>query len=105
MTMLRHIEGLMFADCLKQERVKLLPHPPNTDTMQPDLAPCDFFLFPKIKKALAGKKYNRLEIYLGLFRQLLIVWSQEEYHKSFESWRKRLQTCIDVEGDYFEGLT
>ena len=29
---------------------ELLPHSPNS----PDLAPCDFFLFPNLKRSLAG---------------------------------------------------
>ena len=37
---------------LKQEKVVELPHPPYL----PDLAPCDFFLFPRLKKQLAGRK-------------------------------------------------
>ena len=85
---------------LKQEQVKLLPHPPYS----PDLAPCDFFLFPKIKKAL-GKKYNKIENLSRAVQAIVSSISQEEYYKSFESWRERLQNCIDVEGDYFEGLT
>ena len=32
-------------DFLKEEKVKILPHPPSS----PDLAPCDFFLFPRLK--------------------------------------------------------
>jgi len=32
---------------------ELLPHPPYS----PDLAPCDFFLFPNLKKSLAGQKF------------------------------------------------
>ena len=86
---------------LKQERVKLLPHPPYS----PDLAPCDFFLFPKIKKMLAGKKYNKIEHLSRAVQAVVNSISQEEYYKSFESWQRRLQRCIDVEGDYFEGLT
>jgi len=39
---------------LKQERDNILPRPPYS----PELAPCDFFLFPKIKKELKNKKYN-----------------------------------------------
>lgn len=86
---------------LKQERVKLLPHPPYS----PDLAPCDFFLFPKIKKMLAGKKYNKIEHLSRAVQAVVNSISQEEYYKSFESWQRRLQRCIDVEGEYFEGLT
>jgi len=33
---------------------ELLPHPPYS----PDLAPCDFFLFPNLKKSLAGQKFE-----------------------------------------------
>jgi transposase len=39
---------------LKQEKVVRLPHPPYS----PDLAPCDFFLFTRLKKHLAGRKYQ-----------------------------------------------
>ena len=38
---------------LKTEKVTVLPHP----AYSPDLAPCDFFLFPKLKAFLAGRKY------------------------------------------------
>ena len=37
---------------LKQEKVVELPHPPYS----PDLAPCDFFLFSRLKKHLVGRK-------------------------------------------------
>ena len=36
---------------------ELLPHPPYS----PDLAPCDFFLFPNLKKSLAGQKFESNE--------------------------------------------
>ena len=39
---------------LKQEKVVELLHPPYSS----DLAPCDFFLFPRLKKHLAGRKYQ-----------------------------------------------
>ena len=52
---------------LQKERVEVLPHPPYS----PDLAPCDFFLFPRIKKELKGKVFIRLNIWQGQFRQSL----------------------------------
>ena len=36
------------------EKVKVLNRPPYT----PDLSPCDFFLFPRLKKMLSGNKYT-----------------------------------------------
>jgi hypothetical protein len=38
-------------DHLSKNKVRILPHPPYSQ----DLAPCDFFMFPKIKKELGGK--------------------------------------------------
>ena len=37
---------------LASEKVKVLNHPPYS----PDLSPCDFFLFPRLKKMLSGNK-------------------------------------------------
>ena len=39
---------------LASEKVKVLNHPPYS----PDLTPCDFFLFPRLKKMLSGNKYT-----------------------------------------------
>ena len=38
---------------LASEKVKVLNHPPYS----PDPSPCDFFLFPRLKKTLSGNKY------------------------------------------------
>ena len=38
---------------LASEKVKVLNHSPYS----PDLSPCDFFLFPRLKKMLSGNKY------------------------------------------------
>jgi hypothetical protein len=34
-----------------------IPHPPHL----PDLAPCDFFLFPKVKLRLKGPRFDTVE--------------------------------------------
>ena len=38
---------------LASEKVNVLNHPPYSS----DLSPCDFFLFPRLKKMLSGDKY------------------------------------------------
>jgi hypothetical protein len=35
----------------------VIPHPPYS----PDLAPCDFFLFPKMKLKLEGCRFDTIE--------------------------------------------
>lgn len=85
---------------LEQEKVNILPHPPYS----PDLAPCDFFLFPKIKKELKNKKFESVENLAHAVQAITLGIEKEEYHKAFEDWRKRLQLCIDKDGHYFEGM-
>ncbi|GFV86614.1 histone-lysine N-methyltransferase SETMAR [Trichonephila clavipes] len=38
----------------QQNNVEILPHPPYS----PDLTPCDFCLFPQLKKLLRGKQQS-----------------------------------------------
>ena len=73
---------------LKKEKVTVLPHPPYS----PDLAPCDFFLFPKLKAFLAGRKYQS--------RQAL----GSAYRDAVKKWIHRLKLCISSHGEYFEGM-
>ena len=48
---------------LESEKVNVLPHPP----FLPDLAPCEYFLFPKLTFCLSGKRYSiSQEMLLGL---------------------------------------
>ena len=47
-------KAVIVREYLKQEKVVELPHPPYSL----DLAPCDFFLFRRLKKHLAGRKYQ-----------------------------------------------
>ena len=65
---------------LASEKVKVLNQPPYS----PDLSPCDFFLFPRLKKMLSGNKYtsrSSLGSYLSVSptdtkRRLFICFSQ-----------------------------
>jgi histone-lysine N-methyltransferase SETMAR len=85
---------------LKRERVQLLPHPPYS----PDLAPCDFFLFPRIKKELGGRKFENVENLARAVQAVSDSIPKDEYYKVFQSWQKRLKRCIEVGGEYFEGM-
>ena len=45
---------VLIQDLFKEENVVQLSHPPYS----PDLSPCDFFLFPLLKKTLSGRHYE-----------------------------------------------
>lgn len=85
---------------LKEQRITALPHPPYS----PDLAPCDFFLFPRIKKELGGKRFESVEELKRAVKAIANDISKEDYTKCFENWCTRLKRCIEVGGEYFEGM-
>jgi hypothetical protein len=39
---------------LAKHSIPVVPHPPYS----PDLAPCDFFLFPRLKSTLKGNNFK-----------------------------------------------
>ena len=83
---------------LKEKKVKLMEHPPYS----PDLAPCDFFLFPKLKKKLRGQVFkdeNKIEKEIMKFFNGL---KKTDWYSAFNMWKQRMQKCIDNGGDYFE---
>jgi len=42
---------------LAKNKIAVIPHPPYSR----DLAPCDFFLFPKMKLKLKGRRFDTIE--------------------------------------------
>ena len=85
---------------LASEKVKVLNHPPYS----PDLSPCDFFLFPRLKKMLSRNKYTSRNSLGNAIYQCLRQILKEDYLSAFRDWVKRLQKCVSVKGEYFEGL-
>ena len=85
---------------LASEKVKVLNHP----LYSPDLSPCDFFLFPRLKKMLSGNKYTSRSSLGSAIYQCLQQIPKEDYLSAFCDWVKRLQKCVSVKGEHFEGL-
>ncbi|UYV74908.1 hypothetical protein LAZ67_12001768 [Cordylochernes scorpioides] len=46
--------AIIVQDYLAKHSVSVLPHPPYS----PDIAPCDFFFFPKLKMTLKGRRFS-----------------------------------------------
>ena len=49
--------SILVTDNLIKMGIKTVPHPPYS----PDLAPCNFWLFPKLKEKLRGCRYETIE--------------------------------------------
>ena len=85
---------------LEDNRIQLLPHP----AYSPDLAPCDFWLFPKLKKAISERPFSRIQDLARSVHLELQRIPTSEYAGCFQTWKMRMQRCIDFGGKYFEGM-
>ena len=71
---------------------KTVPQPPYS----PDLAPCDFCLFPKLR----GCRYEEMK---EAVTKVMDTLPQEDFHGAFQKLLERYNKCIAAGGDYFEG--
>ena len=74
--------------------IKTVRHRPYS----PDLAPCDFCLFPK----LTGFRYETIEEMKEAVTKVIDMLTQEDLHGSFQKLLERYK-CIATGGDYLEG--
>ena len=75
--------------------IKTVLQPPYS----PDLAPCDFCLFPK----LTGCRYETNEERKEAVTKVIDTLTQEDIRGAFQRLLERYNTCIAAGGDYFEG--
>ena len=74
--------------------IKTVPHRPYI----PDLAPCDFWLFTKLR----GCHYETSEEMKEAVTKVIDTLTQENFHGAFEKLLERYNKCIAARGDYFE---
>lgn len=76
----------------------ILAHPPYS----PDLAPCDFFLFPKLKEHLKGNRYASDEDVAADVRTWLREKSSDFFFDGMQQLVRRWRVCVERGGDYVE---
>ena len=79
--------------------IKTVPQPPYS----PDLAPCDFCLFTKLKEKLRGCRYETIEEMKAAVTKVIDMLTQEDFHGTFQKLLERYNKCIAAGEDYFEG--
>ena len=72
--------------------IKTLPRRPYG----PDVAPCDFCLFPKLR----GCRYETIEMKEAVTK-VIDTLTQEDFHGAFQKLLEQYK-CIAAGGDYFE---
>ena len=85
---------------LKESGLNVLDHPPYS----PDLFPCDFWLFPRLKEMLAGHHFeSRCGIGSAVYQCLQHI-PKEDNRVAFWKWVDQCKMCVEADGAYFEGL-
>ena len=72
--------SILFIDYLTKRGVKTVPHPPYS----PDLAPCDFWLFPNLKEKLRGCRYETIEEMKETVTKVIDMLTQEDFYWAFQ---------------------
>jgi hypothetical protein len=58
------------------------PYPPYS----PDLAPCDFWLFPEIKLTMKGNRFDTIPEMEDATKERLIALTKDDFQGCFRSW-------------------
>jgi len=77
----------------------VVPNPPYS----PDLAPSDFFLFPKLKMKLKGWRFHMLEEIQAESQAVLNTLRENDFQECFKNWQHGWDRCQASDGDHFEG--
>ena len=73
--------SILVTDYLTKMGIKTVPHPPY----RPDLAPCNFWLFPKLR----GCRYETIEEMKEAVTKVIDTLIQEDFHGAFQRLLKR----------------
>ena len=77
--------SILVTDYLTKMGTKKVPQPPYS----PDLAPCDFWLFPKFKEKLRGYRYETIEEMKETVTKVNDTLTQEDFHGAFQNLLER----------------
>ena len=72
-------------ECAAKNNMAVIPHPPYS----PDLAPCEFFLFRRMKCQMKGKRFADVKEVKKKTLEVLKNISTEEFQKCYQQWEKR----------------
>jgi hypothetical protein len=71
--------------------------------LSPDLSPCDFFLFPRLKNYLKERHLGTSVTIQKSVTDELKGIPAEAFQHFYEQWKRRLRRCVAAQGNYFEG--
>ena len=89
-------KSILVTDYLTKTGIKAVRHLPYS----PDLAPCDDWLFPKVR----GCRYETIEEMKEAVTKIIDTLTQEDFRGAFQKLLERYKKCIAAGGrDYVKG--
>jgi len=89
--------ALSIREFLVKKNIPVLPHPPYS----PDLAPCNFYLFSKLKLKLKGHHFGMMENIQKVVTNDLHPLTQNDFRYCYDQWKERWNHCVTSHGSYF----
>ena len=83
--------SILVTDYLTKMGIMTVPQPPYN----PDLVPCDFWLFPKLRSC----RYETTEEMKEAVVKVIDMLTQEDFHGSFQKLLEQYNECIAAGGD------
>ena len=77
---------------------EVLDHP----SYSPDLSPCDFFWFPRVKNKLRGQRFHTIEEVNYEFHRQCVALDKSGAGDGIDGLVRRWQKCMEHDGSYFE---
>jgi len=84
---------------MAKNKMAAILHPPYSL----DLAPCDFFLFPKTELKPKGRRFDTIDEIQAESQTALDTLIEKDFQEAFQTWRRWWDRCLHAGGNYFEG--
>jgi len=76
--------SLLVQQFVPNKNITVCPHPPYS----PDLAPCNFWLFPKVKLTTKGKRFELIRDIEAATTPQLKTLTKEDFQNCFRKWQE-----------------
>ncbi|UYV81497.1 hypothetical protein LAZ67_20001364 [Cordylochernes scorpioides] len=93
--------ALSVGDYLTKNSMLTMPHPPYS----PDIAPNDFFLFPRMKSVIKGYIFDTGNAIKKKSMSVLRGITSDKYSRCFRNWEKIMKHCIDSLGHILRNIS
>jgi len=92
--------SLLVLQFLSNKNIMMCPHLPYS----PDLAPCDFWLFPKVKMTMKVKHFELIQDIEAATTLRLKTLTKEDFQNCFRQCKNNGISVIEVRGSILRGI-